>query len=343
MAARRPEADAMTFQREKLAALGTMAAGLAHELNNPAAAAVRALSDLPRLVRDLEDRALALGKTFGQIGACPDSLQKSVADVLEQATQRANTAPPLSPLERADIEDAIALFLEKRGASDPYGDAATFAEAHLTADDLQQIAQTVPNEAASDLLCYIEAHAEANTRLYAAHESLTRLSEIVQAVKAYSYMDQAPVQEDVDIAGGLNNTLIVLNHALKGKNIRVVRRFAPDLPPVKGHGSELNQAWTNLIANALDALPEGGTLTVETFREGENVVVAIEDNGSGIAPEVLPHIYEPFFTTKPVGQGTGLGLDTTYRIITARHHGSLRAQSEPGRTRFEARIPISGQ
>lgn len=343
MAARRPEADALAYQREKLAALGKMAAGLAHELNNPAAAASRAIAELPELLADLESRALAFGAAVGQAGASADFISGKVADVVRGAVERAQNAPPLSPLERSDREDEVAIWLEARGASDPYGDAATFANVGLTGHDLETIAGFAPANAASDLLCYMEAHIGAVERVRAAGESITRLSEIVAAVKAYSYMDQAPTQQAVDIRAGLESTLTVLGHKIKKKNVKIERDFAPDLPTVSGSGGELNQVWTNLLDNALDAVEENGRVRIITRHEDTDegtVLIAIEDNGSGISTEALPHIWEPFFTTKPQGQGTGLGLDTTYRIVTNQHHGEVRVSSEPGQTRFEVRLPV---
>ena len=329
MAQRKPEADALLQQREKMAALGKLSAGLAHELNNPAAAARRAAA---RLSESLETGQRA---TFS-LGAW--QLSEAQKDLL-LALQRGAAPPGLDTLALSEREDALADWLDERGVSNGGDLAGPLAEAGFTEDALDALAAQVSEpEVLADSLAWLGASLEAAELLRAVEQSADRISDLVSAIKAYSYMDQAP-QQEVNVQDSLETTLTILRFKWK-HGVEVVRDYAPDLPCITAYGSELNQVWTNLMDNALDALDGRGHLFVRTAREDDCVLVEIGDDGPGIPAEVQPRIFEPFFTTKEVGHGTGLGLDTAYRIVVTRHHGDLRVVSQPGDTRFQVRLPI---
>jgi signal transduction histidine kinase len=319
--------------REKMAALGKLSAGLAHELNNPAAAIKRAtvslsevLERLPRLVSCLAARGI------------DEEQMRSACRVREATFDREEE--PLPALARSEREEEIADWLEDHGVSDAYQLAATLVEAGVDIDDLEETKASVSEEALSDVLAWIEASLAADRLLEEIRGASGRISEIVASVKSYSHMDRAPAPEPTDVREGLESTLVMLAHEIKAKSIHVVRADAPELPSVPAHAGELNQVWTNLIDNAVDALSEGGELRIETAREGEYVVVRVIDDGAGIPPDVLPRIFDPFFTTKGVGEGSGLGLDIAHRIVT-QHRGQLTVESRAGRTEFAVRLPLA--
>ena len=319
--------------REKMAALGKLSAGLAHELNNPAAAIARAtasledvLERLPRLVSCLAARGI------------DEEQMRSACRVRETTLEREDE--PLTALARSEREDAISEWLEEHGVADAYQRAATLVEAGVDLDDLDETKASVSREALSDVIAWIEASLAADRLLAEIRGATGRISEIVASVKSYSHMDRAPGAEPTDVRDGIESTLVMMAHEIKAKSIRVVREDAPELPVVPAHAGELNQVWTNLIDNAIDAMSAGGKLRIETAREGEFLLVRIIDDGPGIPPEVLPRIFDPFFTTKPVGEGSGLGLDITHRIVT-QHRGQLTVDSRPGRTELAVRLPLS--
>jgi signal transduction histidine kinase len=320
-------------QQEKMAALGKLSAGLAHELNNPAAAARRASSTLREMLPTLQEQAMALCA----LGL--DETQLKSLNVFQQdAINNAGDLEPLSPLEQSDREDELADWLDEIGLQNGYEMASTFVSAHVliahfpegsTAGALNWMNSAL---SVADLLCEIE-------------DSTTRISGLVQAVKEYTYMDQAAYQE-VDIHKGLENTVRVLNHKLK--KLTVERQYDPELPKVMGRGGELNQVWTNLIDNAADALETKGatnghapTIRLITRCENDFAMIEVTDNGPGIPETAMPRLFEPFFTTKEVGKGSGLGLDIVYRIIQ-QHNGTISVQSQPGNTRFIVRLPVNG-
>jgi signal transduction histidine kinase len=247
-------------------------------------------------------------------------------------------AAPLSPLARSDRTDTVAAWLDARGVADAWDVAPALVDAGLDVPWLEGLAARVPPGALDAAMAWLAATTTANQLIELVERSSERISELVRAVKEYSYMDQAPKQE-IDIHDGLENTLIMLGYKLK-HGVTVVRDYDRTLPRLCAYGGELNQVWTNLIDNAVDAMRGRGELRVRTARDNGSVLVEIGDSGAGIPPDVQPRIFEPFFTTKEVGAGTGLGLDVVWRIVVNRHHGSVRVESVPGDTRFQVRIPL---
>jgi signal transduction histidine kinase len=329
--------EAIARQQEKLAALGKLSAGLAHELNNPAAAAGRAADRLRAALRDRDRHAMALGRRLD-----PDQLEV-VADLARDCGGRAGDALGLSPLARSDREDLFAAWLDDHAVADPYDLAAALVDAGLATTDLDAVAAEIPADALADALAWLGAALASDALAGEIEQSAARISDLVRAIKGYSYMDRAPEQE-VDVREGLEVTLKILAYKLRG--ITVERDYAPDLPRVTAYAGALNQVWTNLLDNAIDALKAAATpdprIRIRAAPDGDGVLVEIADNGPGIPPAVQGRLFEPFFTTKPVGDGTGLGLDTAYRVVVRDHGGDLRFTSAPGATRFTVRLPLDG-
>jgi signal transduction histidine kinase len=319
-------------QRDKLMALGKLSAGLAHELNNPAAGATRAANALIATLAEL--RAADLKLCTHDI---TDEQHAAIRAFENAAIEHTATAAQLNSLEQSDREDLVANWLEAHGIEDPWKFTNNLVEAGIDSTALERMLGTVEADAIADVLARVNAQLAAAKLAGEIKTSTARISELVGAIKEYSYMDQASVQ-DVDVHKGLENTLLILKYKLRKKNIAVTREYAEALPRIKAYGSELNQVWTNLIANAIDAMPERGRLKLRTGREPTDILVEIRDNGSGISEAVRSRIFEPFFTTKPVGEGTGLGLDTVARIVR-KHHGNIRFESKPGDTCFQVRLP----
>ncbi|MBV9762036.1 MAG: cyclic nucleotide-binding domain-containing protein [Acidobacteriaceae bacterium] len=320
-------------QREKLMALGKISAGLAHELNNPAAAVRRASQNLRHSLATLRTAALHLDKR-----GLPQEARVFMARLDCDWKEHAGERPALDTLERSEREEEFASWMEGHGIPDGWAVAAALVDAGCDQATLEEVARQIQPEFLADALTRLTASFTISRLIEELESGASKISELVRAVKEYSYMDQMPEQE-VDIHSGLDNTLIMLRHRLKD-GIEVVRQYDRTLPPVCAHGSELNQVWTNLISNSIDAMNQSGELHIKTAREGGSAVVEVADNGPGIPPELQPRVFEPFFTTKPVGEGTGLGLDTVYRIVI-KHRGHVSFVSRPGETRFTVRIPLS--
>ncbi len=324
---------AIEQNRERLESLGTMAAGLAHELNNPAAAAKRAAGDLAEALE-------VLGSTIGafvEAGVSRDQAERLV-EIQREVVASCRIKAKAPQLELADAEDELSEALEARGVTDAYRIVEPLAQAGVDAQLLERI-ETLAGPATEAAVRWIAASLLARELAAELAESTDRMSKLVAAVKMYAYMDRGSVVE-VDLEEGLETTLTILGHKLKHTSIEVVRDYAPDLPRFQGYGAELNQVWTNLLDNAIDALGDSGTITLTTRLDGTCVEVDIGDDGPGVPAAVRERIFDPFFTTKEVGRGTGLGLDTARRIVTDRHSGSLTLLSEPGRTVFRVRIPL---
>ena len=324
--------EGYTQQREKLASLGTMAAGLAHELNNPAAAARRSAAHLGEIADKAQSLLCRLSRDLHA-----DDWQKLLNAELK-AKDNISQAAPLDHLARSDREDVVAQWLQDRNVPSAWDLAPTFVSAGMDTAALGQSVEHLPSAIQSDALAWLEVRLSIRLLIKHVEQSTGRILELVKAIKSYSYMDQAPVQE-VDVHEGLESTLTMLGYKLR--NVTVVREFDRSLPRITAHGSELNQVWTNLIDNAIDAVNGTGQICIGTCRDYDHIVVEIVDNGSGIPPEVQSRMFEPFFTTKSVGSGTGLGLVISNSIVTNRHNGEIEFESRPGETRFKVRLPIN--
>ncbi len=335
MAERLQEVQSMSQQREKLASLGTLAAGLAHELNNPAAAGSRAIGQLRQTVQMLQPLTVKLNQE-----QMTDAQKAFLADLQQDALVRRKTAVKLDPLTQSDREEEFSDWLDTQQINNAWEIAPTLVAAGLDIDWLENV-QSHVGALLGDVLTWIEMTLQEFGLLEELEHTTTRISTLVQAVKDYSYMDQAPIQE-IDIHEGLESTLVMLGHRLKQANVVVKREYNCDLPRLSAYGSELNQVWTHLIDNAIDALAgvETPTIRIRTSCETDFLSVEIVDNGVGIPPEVQAHIFEPFFTTKGVGQGTGLGMHIAYRIVVNEHQGDIRVYSQPGDTRIQVLLPL---
>jgi signal transduction histidine kinase len=324
---------AIEQNRERLAALGTMAAGLAHELNNPAAAAGRAAGQMVEAV----DVVSATLQRFVESGIEREDAAKLIA-LHGEAVARAEGRTALDALDAADAEDALLERLEALGVPEPWRLTEPLAAAGVDADWIERVAATA-GPATDATLAWVAATLSARSLAGELQEATRRMSSLVGAVKSYAYLDRGGVVE-VDLHEGLETTLVVLGHRLKHTAIRVVRDYDRELPKVTVRGSELNQVWTNLLENAIDALGESGTITVTTRREGDWATIDVADDGPGIPAEIREHVFDSFFTTKEVGHGTGLGLATAHQIVVDRHDGSLTVESGPDGTVFHVRIPL---
>jgi signal transduction histidine kinase len=317
-------------QTEKMSALGKLSAGLAHELNNPAAAARRAADQLGDTLEHLNTLAVKLG-AHGLSGAQWERLSSVQAGLIGHRVE-----PSDDPLEQMDREAAIERWLDSHEVPDPWQLAPALSTAGLDPDALERIGDQVPAPALGDALAWIGASLVGSELAGTTVESTGRIADLVAVVKSYSYMDQAPEQE-IDIHEGIENTITILGHKVN-QGVRITREYDRTLPRLLIAGGELNQVWTNLLDNAIDAAGPDGEVCIRTSREEDWLVVEIADNGPGIPTDVQPRIFDPFFTTKDVGKGTGLGLDVARRIVTERCGGEIEFESQPGDTRFWVRL-----
>jgi signal transduction histidine kinase len=331
MADRIRETARIETQRDKLAALGKLSAGLAHELNNPAAAAQRATASLREALETVRETSIRLAR---------HALSAEQREIITRFEREAEQSSNISsdPLAQSDREERINAWLDARHVPDAWKIAPAIADAGVELPKLETLADQVGDEVLSDALTRIASLITGAKLIDEIEISTKRISYLVQAIKEYSYMDQAAMKE-VDLHQGLENTLTILQYKLKC-GINVVRDYDESLPRICAFGGELNQIWTNLMANAIEAMHGKGELRVRTAKEFDRVLVEIGDNGPGIPLDVQPHIFEPFFTTKGVGEGSGLGLDTVARIIR-NHHGEIRVASHPGDTRFQVFLPLT--
>jgi signal transduction histidine kinase len=321
-------------QSEKLATLGRLSAGVAHELNNPAAAAQRSASYLLTAIGRLQQAQLNLdlyGLSSGQAA--------QLITLLERAAQQAAQPLDLDSLTRSDRQDEIEAWLEVQQVTDGWEYASELVAMGYDETALRRLGATFGQAQLPAVIAWISATYALFSLAQEISQATGRISEIVKGLKSYSYMDQAPTQQ-VDIHEGLDGTLAILRHKLKG-GVEVVRDYGADVPLIDAFGSELNQVWTNLIDNAIDAMSGEGKLILQTRCEGDWVVVAVTDNGPGIPEGIQAKIFDPFFTTKPPGQGIGLGLNISYNIVVQKHNGRFTVHSRPGETRFEVRLPVA--
>jgi len=323
--------NAHDLQDEKLISLGRLAAGLAHELNNPASAAVRSAKLLEESLDAADDAAAAVG------AARLSGEQLAAVNAIRDLCIGADGTTVRSPMERADREDAISDWLDLHGASERC--AAPLAETGVTLAALDGLAASVDRNTLDASLRWIAARCQVRMLTSDIQTATSRIYDLVDSVKGFTYMDRAATPEPVDIRRGIRDTFTMLAAKTRGKSVEVSLEFAPDLPAAHAVGAELNQVWMNLIDNALDAAPVGGHVTVTAGRVRDRVVVQVIDDGAGIPADIQNHIFEPFFTTKGVGKGTGLGLATVRRILQ-RHEGEIEMESRPGRTRFQVSLPV---
>jgi signal transduction histidine kinase len=325
--------DAVIGQRQRLQALGELSAGLTHELNNPAAAAVRATAALRERVAGMRNKLAMLAKKDINPG-----LLESLIEVQENLVKKVPDAPKLTALQRTDLEDELTDWLDEHDIRQGWDMADTFVNAGMTVARLDEVAESVGEQFLEPALRWLGYALETELLMGEIEDSTTRVSTLVAAAKQYSQMDRAPFQW-IDVHDGLDSTLVMLGAKLE--HIEVVKDYDRSLPTIPAYAGELNQVWTNLVDNAISAMTGNGTLTLRTAQDNDCVLVEVGDTGSGVPEEIKQRIFEPFFTTKAVGEGTGLGLDISWRIVVNRHHGDLRLRSEPGNTVFQVRLPLT--
>lgn len=322
--------ESLLHQQEKMAALGTMSAGLAHELNNPAAAAQRSASELNKsllkwqsLTHEIESAAFSENQT------------EWLNDFMKEATRRFESPLKIEALEKIELTDQLEAWLEANGVESAWELAPVIVNFGWKGETLEKLKGTTFFNLS---IQWLGTGCLTMGLLSEIQLTTERLSQIVRAMKSYTYLDQAPLLE-VDVHEGLENTLVILQHKLK-QGVSIKREYSPNLPRIEAYASELNQVWTNIIDNAIDAMNDKGEISLRTYSEDNHVIVEITDNGPGIPENIQDRIFEPFFTTKPPGHGTGLGLHISHDIIANRHHGQLLVESKPGETKFKVILPV---
>ena len=322
-------------QNEKLVSLGKLSAGLAHELNNPAAAMVRSAQELRTKIHHSPEKF----KKVTSIRMSPEHIDAVNKILFDKITQ--DFTCTLTMIERTDLEDTFMDWLEERGVSDPEEVAVTFVESGITEEDLDKWDSLLPAEHIGPVLGWIESTLSLERLIKEIQDSADRISKLVTSVKAYSHMDRGQDKEEVDIHEGIRSTLIMMKHKLRDKKIQIEETYDEPMPKMPLHVGEMNQVWTNLIDNAIDAMEEGGTLTITSTHNAifKRVEIDFQDNGSGIPEDIQRKIFDPFFTTKGVGKGTGIGLDTSLKIVK-RHGGIIELISQPGKTIFKVCLPL---
>ena len=326
------ETEGQLRQSEKMAQLGTLTAGVAHELNNPAAAVKRGADQMQEAMGQLAEAQSRLAQL-----ELNDGQREALDELARRAKDLAAGPPELDALARSDREYELEDWLDDHGVDDPWELAPSLVDMRYEVGGLDELALSFAAEQLPGVIGWLGATYSTSNLMAEIGQGAERLSGIVKALKSYSYLDQAPVQ-NVDLHEGLDNTLLILRSKLSS-GISVRRDYASDLPRIQAYGSELNQVWTNLIDNAADALEGDGAITLRTRQEGEWVIAEVEDNGPGVPEDIQSRIFESFFTTKPPGQGTGLGLDISYKIVVEKHRGDLKLFSQPGKTVFQVRLP----
>jgi len=326
--------EALLRQNEKMAELGKLSAGVAHELNNPASAVKRSATLLDNSIKRYD---YTLRQLFGKELSLDQ--QKIISDLTSRVREQSSHPPEMDALVRSDREGEFESWLDNQGVDNAWEVAVCLVDVNIEAQELSVLSENFDQKLLSEVLDWISANYTLYNLKNEIKQGASQISDIVAAFKSYSYLDQAPVQI-INVHEGLDNTLLILRNKLK-TGISVRKEYANNLPEINAYGSELNQVWTNILDNAIDALDGSGEIIIRTESDNDEVIVEIEDNGSGIPSEVLPRIFDPFFTTKLPGQGSGLGLDISYNIIVFKHKGDIKVDSQPGKTCFQIRIPVN--
>jgi len=322
-------------QSEKMAAVGNLSAGLAHELNNPAAATGRASDQLEKAMKDLKDAAIELART-----SLDQGFWDSLVDWDRRLGERTRTGERLSTFDASELEEELLDWLEARGVTEGWEIAPLLVRAGVRRDDLDDFTECFSDQTLEKAMIWLCRSSSVGELAQTVVEGATRISSLVNAFKSYSYMDQSPIQT-VDIHRGLDDTLTLMQGSL-GTGIDVVRAYQHDLPKIEVRGSELNQVWANVLTNAVEAIGTSGAITVSTRLDGDHLLVQIQDDGPGVPKDIQGKVFDPFFTTKEVGAGPGLGLDVARRVVTTRLSGEIGLRSRPGETVFWVRLPLNG-
>jgi signal transduction histidine kinase len=323
--------EVMLRQSEKLATLGKLSAGMAHELNNPAAAAQRGAAHLQATFSDLQ-------RTYLKLGELAKTRLEMLLSLEKLAQDRAQRPAVMDSLTRSDLEIELETWLDEQGVENAWEVTSTLVNLGYDRTKLAALKSELTPAQFLAVIDWLHCTYIIYSLLEEVGQGAGRISEIVKALKNYTYLDQAPIQA-VDIHAGLDSTLVILRSKLK-TGITVNRDYAPNLPVIQAYGSELNQVWTNIIDNAIDAIDGQGQITLRTRHDDQWVIVEVEDTGMGIPGEILPNLFDPFFTTKPPGQGTGLGLNISHNIVVQKHKGQIDVSSKPGKTCFRVRLPL---